>query len=808
METVLQESILALTFNHERSSIIYLAQPSFQGENPINELIELDLHNQTVLERYIISKQLPNQPPFMLITSRRKGYLILAFQPSLMEIWQLGNSAQGFNQSIWSGETKGRGIYEIQHADVSNLDGILFFSAIDQRNIYCANIDDTIKSNGPELILSKLRLPERVNVNDLKCHPTDYKICSACSDGLLRVWNQTTYTQLKSIQDENNIIISLSFQQDGQKLLCGCDNGKILCYDAKTLGDRNILLAIYQLEQSHNNGILCLHWVNYNGAINCNQFLAYLYDGNIKLLNIKLLVPQDMIRDQKVSKSKKQELFGSIKEIQNLLAVKNDLKYNAQRQLPNVGLSKFIQIHPYANFISLNTIKTLPDQTLQSQIFYQYKTQIILLNDNTNLLAEYPVCSQQYQYSFKELFPDEKNRILTQRYLYYIDQHTMEIKQYCLAKGILKSIANLRQMILVENPIFHQLSVRPNSLNFAPRTQFLLSYKIETTYRCCTVMSNNGVLSDNLKEYPARFSMFLGQECWANPPLFLLYDDRSSYSIIFEDTLPQEEDMLKLLNKQDKDKLQNQMKQSLNLKVQRMFWTPLRSGFVVIYQPMNENILKFSRNRNSDNNLLDLLMQSGSEMSFKFGSDEQVTDLVWQKDQNIGAVVTIHNVYIVDDSLNTLKLISLQPQVNKKNRILLTYWMAQTLILQTKFHILYVLLNGTCASIQSIDNYEEKNVLSALLWDRMILLCQSHSKKQNNIEIKTKWINILQPILQGYIHNKRFFNQEVDESIVTKLLLTFANPNIDYSLIKDLEQQKQHIIIKIHLMRKIYYLTG
>lgn len=42
-----------------------------------------------------------------------------------------------------------------------------------------------------------------------------------------------------------------------------------------------------------------------------------------------------------------------------------------------------------------------------------------------------------------------------------------------------------------------------------------------------------------------------------------------------------------------------------------MFWTPLRSGFVVIYQPLNENMLKFSRNRNPENNILDLLMQSG-----------------------------------------------------------------------------------------------------------------------------------------------------------------------------------------------------
>jgi hypothetical protein len=67
-------------------------------------------------------------------------------------------------------------------------------------------------------------------------------------------------------------------------------------------------------------------------------------------------------------------------------------------------------------------------------------------------------------------------------------------------------------MILAENPIFYQLSVRPNSLKHAPRYQFLLSYKMETTYRCCTVMLNEGVLSDNLKEFPARFSMYLGLE--------------------------------------------------------------------------------------------------------------------------------------------------------------------------------------------------------------------------------------------------------------------------------------------------------
>lgn len=39
------------------------------------------------------------------------------------------------------------------------------------------------------LNLSKLRLPEGVNVTDIKCHPSDYKVCAACSDGFVRVWH-------------------------------------------------------------------------------------------------------------------------------------------------------------------------------------------------------------------------------------------------------------------------------------------------------------------------------------------------------------------------------------------------------------------------------------------------------------------------------------------------------------------------------------------------------------------------------------------------------------------------------------------
>ncbi|KAM3145005.1 hypothetical protein pb186bvf_003010 [Paramecium bursaria] len=793
METnlVLQERILVLTFNFERSSVIYLSQPLNQGENPANELIELDLHNQTVLEKYVVSNQLPNQPPFTLITSKRKGLLIFSFSPSLMEIWNLSGSSSGINQSIWSGETKGKRGYEIQCADVSNLDGTLFFSAVGQRNIYCANIDDTIASGGPQLNISKLKIPLKVNVNDLKCHPCEYKMIAACSDGQVRIWNQNTFTELIGLMD-THIFTSISFQQDGQKLLTGTEDGRVLCWDAKTLGNRNILLAAYQIQESIS--VLCLHWLSYNGAQNTDDFLVYGLDGNIRVMNLKLLVPQQMIRDQKLSKHKKQELFGNIKEIKILVQQKNDLKITNYRNY-NIGLNRFIQVHPYANFISINStiLEQSKDysQTMSQGFFFQFNSQILHLNIKSHSLQEYPVCSQQYQYSFKNLIPDDKAKILTHRYLYYIDQHTLEIKQYCLAKGNLRTIANLKNLIFAEDAIYHQLCVRPNKLEFTQKAQFLFSYRFQASYRSATVVfePDSEVLSDNVKEYPSVFSQFLGLEEWNNPPLFLLYEDRQSYSLLFEEQLPQDQAILELLTQQDQDKLAASRKQSLNVKVDRMFWTPIRSGFVVLYQSMNEKVLRFSRNRIQDNLITDLMMQSGSDMIFRLGIDEQITDVVWQKNDKfcVGAIVCTINVYVVNENLAIQKVISLLPQINRNNRALYTFWFAHTLIIQTKFHILYILLNGKQQAIQSLDTFEEKNILLGMVWDRVIILSQNFNKR-GNVEIKTKSVNLIQPVIQGYLWNQKLMAEIINYDIVEKLIITFANQNIDFSIVQDLEE--------------------
>ena len=56
-------------------------------------------------------------------------------------------------------------------------------------------------------------------------------------------------------------------------------------------------------------------------------------------------------------------------------------------------------------------------------------------------------------------------------------------------------------------------------------------------------------------------------------------------------------------------------------------------------------------------------MQSGSDMIFRLGIDEQITDVVWQKNDKfcVGAIVCTINVYVVNESLAIQKVISLLP---------------------------------------------------------------------------------------------------------------------------------------------------
>jgi hypothetical protein len=65
-------------------------------------------------------------------------------------------------------------------------------------------------------------------------------------------------------------------------------SSKIFCLDGKTLGSRNILLAVHKTDHQ---GIMGLHWYQ------SETLVVYTFDGNVGLMRVKLDVPQQMIRD-------------------------------------------------------------------------------------------------------------------------------------------------------------------------------------------------------------------------------------------------------------------------------------------------------------------------------------------------------------------------------------------------------------------------------------------------------------------------------------------------------------------------------
>ncbi len=62
----------------------------------------------------------------------------------------------------------------------------MIFSMRNQNRLFVANINEII-SNDSTAVFRKLKLPKKVIVNDIKCHPLDAKCAIACSDGLVHI---------------------------------------------------------------------------------------------------------------------------------------------------------------------------------------------------------------------------------------------------------------------------------------------------------------------------------------------------------------------------------------------------------------------------------------------------------------------------------------------------------------------------------------------------------------------------------------------------------------------------------------------
>lgn len=56
---------------------------------------------------------------------------------------------------------------------------------MDKRNLYAININDAILNS--TLNYKKMRVPKKLTINDIKCHPFETYVLIACSDGYVRI---------------------------------------------------------------------------------------------------------------------------------------------------------------------------------------------------------------------------------------------------------------------------------------------------------------------------------------------------------------------------------------------------------------------------------------------------------------------------------------------------------------------------------------------------------------------------------------------------------------------------------------------
>ena len=282
-------------------------------------------------------------------------------------------------------------------------------------------------------------------------------------------------------------------------------------------------------------------------------------------------------------------------------------------------------------------------------------------------------------------------------------------------------------------------------LDYAENGQILLIYQMDQSFRAMLIPINLESPPkdlENFKEYPCSFAFFLGATHLQNPPLFLLSEDRLGYSLIINHELPYDPELTEILSNNDLPK------GNLNIKIQKVFATNLRQGFVIIYQIFNENLLRFSNNKLNSNNLLDFGILT-TQYSFRIDYDDTILDIIWTpagsrflNKQHLGAVICSNKVYFIDQDLKIIESIKICNSFQGINPVIQGCFIGPVLVLCNKTSVVYTSLNKKIVPMLSFENVNYKNSVMLWMMDRVLIASKKkfdfnpkHKNKQQNLEV-------------------------------------------------------------------------
>ena len=92
--------------------------------------------------------------------------------------------------------------------------------------------------------------------------------------------------------------ICLDISNDGTKLVGGSDEGKIYCWEGRSIGIKNILLTQIKISEI---GICSLCWHSYPNDPSSLKLLCFTGEGAIISLKLQMLMTQKEMKEKKLN---------------------------------------------------------------------------------------------------------------------------------------------------------------------------------------------------------------------------------------------------------------------------------------------------------------------------------------------------------------------------------------------------------------------------------------------------------------------------------------------------------------------------
>lgn len=133
----------------------------------------------------------------------------------------------------------------------------------------------------------------------------------------------------------------------------------------------------------------------------------------------------------------------------------------------------------------------------------------------------------------------------------------------------------------------------------------------------------------------------------------------------------------------------------INIKVDKVYSTPFRNSYVVLYQC--ENFLRFSNNISYDSEMISYEVHT--PYSYRLDYTDIIIDVRWTSKGELGAVICLDKVVFINCELKMMRC------VNITGYVIQGQWVGYTLMITTKMDVQYVDILSKPLQAYCIENF-------------------------------------------------------------------------------------------------------